>query len=203
MMYEKKVMGYYLDRHPTDWYKADLKSIVCTLPKDIVFRNNRDVRILSLISDIVYRNTRKGQMASITIEDAERKINAAIFSQKLAQTSEQLILDEVVVISGKINKDFRERWQVVVDRVDSVDTVQLKFAKYLKIHLSQKNKNDYIELCSLLKEYHGSCPVIIEYESEQSSGRIPLSEEFDVSLDRELLDSIEEKLGYGKYKINY
>ena len=87
MMYEKNVMGYYLDRHPTDWYKADLKSIVCTLPKDIVFRNNRDVRILSLISYIVYINTRKGQIASITIEDAERKINAAIFSQKLAQTS--------------------------------------------------------------------------------------------------------------------
>ncbi|MDC0964178.1 DNA polymerase III subunit alpha [Candidatus Pseudothioglobus singularis] len=203
MMYEKKVMGYYLDRHPTDWYKADLKSTVCTLPKDIVFRNNRDVRILALISDIVYRNTRKGQMASITIEDAEKKINAAIFSQKLAQTSEQLVLDEVVVISGKINKDFREQWQVVVDRIDSVDKVQLKFAKYLKIHLSQKNKNDYVELCSLLKEYHGSCPVIIEYESEKSSGRIPLSEEFDVSLDRELLDSIEEKLGHGKYKIKY
>ena len=33
MMHEKKVMGYYLDRHPTDWYKADLKSIVCTLTK--------------------------------------------------------------------------------------------------------------------------------------------------------------------------
>jgi DNA polymerase III subunit alpha len=203
MMYEKKVMGYYLDRHPTDWYKADLKSIICTLPKDIVFRNNRDVRILSLISDIVYRNTRKGQMASITIEDGERKINAAIFSQKLAQTSEQLVLDEVVVISGKINKDFREQWQVVVDRIDPVDKVQLKFAKYLKIQLTQRNKNDYLELCSLLKEYQGSCPVIIEYESEKSSGRIPLSEEFDVSLDRELLDSIEKQLGHGKYKINY
>ncbi len=203
MMYEKKVMGYYLDRHPTDWYKADLKSIVCTLPKDIVFRNNRDVRILSLISDIVYRNTRKGQMASITIEDGERKINAAIFSQKLAQTSEQLVLDEVVVISGKINKDFREQWQVVVDRIDLVDKVQLKFAKYLKIQLTQRNKNDYLELCSLLKEYQGSCPVIIEYESEKSSGRIPLSQEFDVSLDRELLDSIEKQLGHGKYKINY
>ena len=40
-------------------------------------------------------------MASITIEDGERKINAAIFSQKLAQNSEQLVLDEVVIISGK------------------------------------------------------------------------------------------------------
>ena len=33
MMHEKKVMGYYLDRHPTDWYKADLKSIVCYVTK--------------------------------------------------------------------------------------------------------------------------------------------------------------------------
>ena len=73
----------------------------------------------------------------------------------------------------------------------------------MRAKFSQKNKNDYLELCSLLKEYHGPCLVIIEYESEQSSGRIPLSEEFDVSLDRELLDSIEEKLGHGKYKINY
>ena len=74
------------------------------------------------------------------------------FHKSLAQNSEQLVLDEVVIISGKINKDFREQWQVVVDKIDSVNKVQLKFAKYLKIHLSQNNKNDYLELCSLLKE---------------------------------------------------
>jgi DNA polymerase-3 subunit alpha len=203
MMYEKKMMGYYLERHPTDWYKDHLKSIVCSLPKDIVFRNNREVRVLSLISDIVYRSTRKGQMASVTIEDGQRKINAAIFSQKLAQVSEHLVLDEVVVISGKVNKDFREQWQIVVDKIEPVDKVQLKYAKYLKIHLSQNNKNVYIELCNLLKKFHGKCPVIIEYESGSSSGRIPLSKEFDVSLDRNLLDSLEEKLGYEKYKIYY
>ncbi len=203
MMYEKKMMGYYLERHPTDWYKEHLKSIVCSLPQDIVFRNNREVRVLSLISDIVYRSTRKGQMASITIEDGQRKINAAIFSQKLAQVSEHLVLDEVVVISGKVNKDFREQWQVVVDKIEPVEKVQLKYVKYLKIYLSQKNKNNYIELCNLLKKFHGKCPVIIEYESSSSSGRIPLSKDFDVSLDRNLLDSIEELLGHGKYRINY
>ena len=63
------MMGYYLDRHPTDWYKADLMSIVCTLPKDIVFRNNREVRILALISEVNYRKTQRGQMASLIIED--------------------------------------------------------------------------------------------------------------------------------------
>jgi len=203
MMHEKKVMGYFIDRHPTDWYKDQLKSIGCSLPNDIIFRNNREVRVLGLISDVVYRNTRKGQMASISIEDGQRKINAAIFSQKLAQVSEYLVLDEVVVISGKVNKDFREQWQVIVDKIESVDKVQMKYAKYLKISLTQKDKVDYIELCNLLKEFKGKCPVIIEYDSGSSSGRIPLSKEFDVSLDRNLLDMIEEKLGHGTYKINY
>jgi DNA polymerase-3 subunit alpha len=142
-------------------------------------------------------------MASLTIEDGKRKINAAVFSQKLAQVSEYILLDEVIVISGKVNKDFREQWQVVVDKIEPVDRVQLKYAKFIKINLSQKNKNDYLELCNMLKEFKGKCPVVIEYESGSSSGRIPLSKEFDVSLDRSLLDLIEEKLGYGMYKINY
>ena len=203
MKFEQNVMGYYLERHPTDWYKADLKSIVCSLPKDLVFRNNREVRVLSLISDIVYRNTRRGQMASLTLEDGERRINAAVFSQKLAENSEHILLDEVVVVSGKVNKDFREQWQIVVDRIDPVDRVQIKYAKYLKIKLTKENKNEYLELCALLKEYPGKCPVIIEYQSTNSSGRIPLPKEFDVSLNRDFLDLIEKKFGHQKYQIQY
>jgi len=203
MKFEKNVMGYYLDRHPTDWYKSDLKSIVCTLPKDLVFRNNREVRVLSLISDIVYRNTRRGQMASLTIEDGEKRVNAAVFSQKLVENSEHILLDEVVVVSGKVNKDFREQWQIVVDRIDPVDKVQIKYAKYLNIKLNEEDKNEYSMLCDLLKKYQGKCPVIIEYQSTNSSGKIPLSKEFDVSLNREFLDSIEKKFGHGKYKIHY
>jgi DNA polymerase-3 subunit alpha len=203
MKFEKNVMGYYLERHPTDWYKSDLKSIVCTLPKDLVFRNNREVRVLSLISDIVYRNTRRGQMASLTIEDGEKRINAAVFSQKLAENSEHILLDEVVVVSGKVNKDFREQWQIIVDRIDPVDRVQIKYAKYLNIKLTEENKNEYSMLCDLLKQHQGKCPVIIEYQSTDSSGKIPLSKEFDVSLNREFLDSIEQKFGHGKYKIQY
>ena len=55
----------------------------------------------------------------------------------------------------------------------------------------------------LLKDFRGKCPVIIEYQSSNASGNIPLSKEYDVSLDRELLDTIEQKFGHDKYQINY
>ena len=150
LMFEKSVMGYYLDRHPIDWYKADLKSIVCTLPKDIIFRNNREVRILALISEVSYRKTQRGQMATLTIEDGIRKINAVLFSQALEANSNQIILDEVLVISGKVNKDFRDQWQVVIDRIEPVEKVQVKYAKYLKLSLSKINKFEYEAICRLL-----------------------------------------------------
>ena len=203
LMFEKSVMGYYLDRHPTDSYKADLKSIVCTLPKSIVFRNNREVRILGLISEVDYRKTQRGQMASLNIEDGVRKINAVLFSQALEANSDQLILDEVVVISGKVNKDFRDQWQIVVGRVEPVEKIQVKYAKYLKLFLSKNNKFEYEDICRLLKQFHGKCPVMIEYHSDNASGNIPLNSEYDVSLHRDLLDALDKNLGQGQYKIQY
>ena len=46
-------------------------------------------------------------MASLIIEDGVKQINAVLFSQALGANSDQLILDDVVVINGKVNKDFR------------------------------------------------------------------------------------------------
>ena len=109
----------------------------------------------------------------------------------------------MVVVSGKVNKDYREQWQIVVDRIDPVDRVQTKYAKCLKIKLTKENKNEYLDLCALLKEYPGKCPVIIEYQSTNSSGRIPLPKEFDISLNRDFLDLIEKKFGHQKYQIQY
>jgi len=114
-----------------------------------------------------------------------------------------LILDEVVVIFGKVNKDFRDQWQVVVDRIEPVDKVQVKYAKYLKLLLSKNTKFEYNDLCQLLKEFHGKCPVMIEYHSNNASGKIHLKSEYGVSLHRDLLDALDEKIGQRKYKIQY
>jgi DNA polymerase-3 subunit alpha len=203
LMLEKSMMGYYLDNHPTDLYKTDLKSIVCTLPKDIVFRNNREVRILALISEVNYRKTQRGQMASLIIEDGVHKINAVLFSQSLGSNSDQLILDEVVVISGKVNKDFRDQWQIVIDRIEPIEKVQVKYAKYLKLSLNKNDIQEYEDICRILKEFHGKCPVMIEYYSNNVSGNIPLKSEYDVSLHSDLLDALDENFGQGKYKIQY
>ena len=203
LMFEKSVMGYYLHHHPTDEYKADLKSIVCTLPHKIVFRNNREVRVLALISEIEYRNTQQGSMASLVIEDNTRKINAVLFTKSLGANSDMLVLDEVVVITGKVKKDFRDQWQVVIERIEPVEKVQTKYAKYLQLSLDDSQQLNYINLAGLLKNYPGKCPVMIQYRSKKASGRFPLESEYCVTIKRELLDRLEQLIGQENCKIQY
>ena len=203
LMFEKSVMGYYLDRHPTDEYKVDLKSIVCTLPSKIIFRNNREVRILGLISEIEYRNTQQGSMASIVIEDNTRKINAVIFTKAMGANSDRLVLDEVVVITGKVRKDFRDQWQVVVERIEPVEKEQTKYAKFLHLSLDDSQQLNYINLAELIKKFPGKCPVMIQYRSKKASGRFPLESEYCVTIKRELLDKLEQLIGQENCKIQY
>ena len=68
---------------------------------------------------------------------------------------------------------------------------------------SKNNKIEYEDICQLLIKFHGKCPVMIEYHSDNASGNIPLKSEYDVSLHRDLLDAIDNNLGPGKYKIQY
>ncbi len=71
------------------------------------------------------------------------------------------------------------------------------------LNLSKNNKFEYEDICRLLKEFHGKCPVMIEYHSDNASGNIPLNSEYDVSLHRDLLDALDKNLGQGQYKIQY
>ena len=97
LQFEKSVMGYYFYNHPTDEYKADLKHISATLPSALVFRNNKETRVLALISELRYRSTRSGaQMALINVEDSTTLLNAVVFSKVLGSVSEALVADTVV-----------------------------------------------------------------------------------------------------------
>jgi len=91
----------------------------------------------------------------------------------------------------------------MIGYIEPVEKVQVKYAKYLKLLLSKNNKLEYEDICQLLKEFHGKCPVMIEYHSDNASGNIPLNSEYDVSLHRDLLEAIDKNLGPGKYKIQY
>jgi DNA polymerase-3 subunit alpha len=204
LQFEKSVMGYYFYDHPTDEYKDDLKYITATLPKDLVFRNNKEVRVLALISELRYRATKSGgQMALITIEDGLTLLNAVVFSKVLGSVSDKLVADNVVVISGKINKDFRDQWQVVVDKIEDIDEVKMKYARSFEISLSGKHQPLFTKLSDALKQNQGQCPVKLCYQAQDSKGKVPLTKDYFVTPNQQLIETVDTLLGGHVSKINY
>jgi DNA polymerase-3 subunit alpha len=188
---EKSVLGYYLDDHPTDEYKADLKHIGAILPSKIAFRNNKDVCVLALISELRYRATKNGgQIALMTIEDGAKLLNAVVFAKTLGSVSDQLIVDEVVVISGKINKDFRDQWQVVVDKIENIGQVKMGYAKGFEVLLNAKHQSVFDELVKVLLEHKGNCPVKISYIADNLRGSMLLNKAYLVTPNQQLIDAV-------------
>jgi len=205
LQFEKMVMGYYFYHHPTDEYKADLKHISATLPSDLVFRNNKETRVLALISELRYRSTKSGkQMANVTLEDNNTLLNAVIFPKvmELESVSDQLIADSVVVASGKINKDYRDEWQLVVDRVEGIDVVKEKYARSFEVSLNHKHQALFEPLSILLKQNQGQCPVRFCYQVDNVLGNV-VAQDYFVKPNQQLIDAVDTLLGERVSKINY
>ena len=203
LQFEKIVMGYYFYNHPTDEYKADLKHISATLPSALVFRNNKEARVLALISELRYRSTRSGaQMALINVEDSTTLLNAVVFSKVLGSVSEALVADTVVVLSGKINKDYRDEWQLVVDKVEGIDMVKEKYARSFEISLNRKHQALFEQLSALLKQNQGQCPVKFRYQVDSAQGNV-ITRDYFVKPNQQLIEAVDVLLDDHVSQINY
>lgn len=200
---EKSVMGYYLNKHPTDFFKLELEFIKCRLPSEIIFRNNRDIRVLGLISDIKYRDTNKGQIANIVLQDSKITINTVLFREALSKYVELLKIDDMVVVIGKINKDFRDNWQIIAEELKSISDIRTQNAKYLLINFNNNDKEKFKKLREILKNNNGNCPVIIKYTNNNAYAKLPLSQNYSIAINDNLIESLDLTLGKQGYEIKY
>ena len=201
---EKNVMGYYFYSHPTDEFDNDIKYVGAKLPRNIVYRNNKEVKVLAMVSELRYRSTRGGgQMVSLTIEDSKKKLNAVIFSKVLPSVSEHLLVDNVVIFSGKITKDYRDEWQLVVDKIQEIEELKVRYAKIFEVTLNEGHHKLLSELSNILKSCKGNCPVKINYQSNNISGNFSLDRGYRVLPNQKLLDKVDELLGDSSSNISY
>lgn len=201
---EKNVMGYYFYSHPTDEFDNDIKYVGARLPRNIVYRNNKEVKVLAMVSELRYRSTRGGgQMVSLTIEDSKKKLNAVIFSKVLPSVSEHLLVDNVVIFSGKITKDYRDEWQLVVDKIQEIEELKVRYAKIFEVTLNEGHHKLLSELSNILKSSKGNCPVKINYQSNNISGNFSLDRGYRVLPNQKLQDKVDELLGDSLSNISY
>jgi DNA polymerase-3 subunit alpha len=149
--------------------------------------------------------TRKGgQIAIVTIEDGQISLNAVVFSKVLGEVSDQLIADNVVIISGKIQKDdYRDGWQIIVDKIENIEDVKINYAKGFEIKLEAQHQPIFAKVYQLLQKHKGNCPVKISYNSKHLTGSIALNKALNVVPNQALVDAINQLTQTQSSKIHY
>jgi DNA polymerase-3 subunit alpha len=177
-----------------------------------IFNFINDLRELGLLSDVYYRNTKNGKlMASITLEDSKTTLNGVIFSKVLSaevdekhSVSDALVADTVVVAAGKIERDdYRDGWQLVVDKIENIDVVKEKHARSFEIVLNNQHASLFEKLSTVLKQNQGQCPVRLHYQVKQSRGFALLDAAYLVTPNQQLIDEVNALLGTQSSHISY
>lgn len=125
LMFEKELLGIFLTNHPLS---QELENIVRNTTHPLLGleeeKDGTQLRIGGLVSSLKKILTKKGnqEMAFLTIEDHSGfSVECVIFPKTYELTKQTLIMDTIIIISGKLQfKD--DRPVIIVDTVERLNT---------------------------------------------------------------------------------
>ncbi len=188
---EKMVMGIYLSGHPLEDYKEQFNKFSFNTSvlnfyevddeQNKIYTDIKDgeyVVMGGIITEFKKLSTKSGQiMAFVKVEDIYGVIETIIFPKVYDKCRANLIEEEVVKISGKIQiKDGTP--QIIADNVEKLEIVEIQEnnssneKEYLGLIISEKNKNNVDAILSILTNYPGDISVIIALNNQKYSANV-------------------------------
>lgn len=201
--WEKETLGLYLSGHPIDRYENELAGLSNVRLKDLKPGKRR---VVGLIVSIRMVKGRRGQMAIVTLDDKTARAEVTIFSEVLQDSIDRLSPDKVCVIEGKCQfDDFSGEHTIQAERVLGLDEARNQFAENLLLRIEQPLAADDTEnLKGILSGAKGgNCPVTIEYEQNQASARMRLSDQWRINLSDQFLDHVASRYGVNCVRVEY
>ncbi len=208
LLKEKETLGLYLTGHPIERYEYELKNIISCKIVDLNPVNSRSIVLAGLIVAIRTMNTRKGdKMAFVTIDDKSGRVELAVFSDTYEKNRDMLAKDRVVVVEGEISiDDYTGNTKMSVKELFDVERAREIYAKRLLINTDYMAANNGFvhSLQDTLTPYiEGSCPVCVEYQSQNASVRLSLGKQWRIHPTDELINRLIDLVGKSQIKVEY
>jgi len=219
---EKTILGLYLTGHPFDSVREEMTNIVSgklatlhdmelSTPGGGQYRRakGKPITVAGLVLDVRTRPTKSGaKIATVILDDGSARMEAVAYSEVFESYSEQLLVEQIVVIEGSISfDDFAGQNRISIETVMTVEQARARFLKDLLIELDSntlKHENRINQLHKLLDAYRGGdCPVKIKLRLAGASSALDLSDEWRVRPKDELLADLKNVLPEQQRFIRY
>jgi DNA polymerase-3 subunit alpha len=210
---EKESLGFYVTGHPLDLYRRDLQRRVSCSIQDVLEKEQegQEVQIGGMVVYFKEITTKKGGnlMAFVQMEDWDGKIEVVIFPDLYSQVSMLLLLDEPVLVKGRVAMDAQgEDKKIIAQEVfllrdlpgQGVNSKKLQPGReekaMIKIPLEELDEEAVEQVWNIVRRHPGQSVLIFRLlHNEGFMIDIEADHEFKVSMNKELRRDLESVLG--------
>ncbi|MFN4324775.1 MAG: DNA polymerase III subunit alpha [Azonexus sp.] len=189
LMEEKTALGFFFSGHPYNARKKELSRFIkrplCRLEpaKEFTF-------IAGIVVGIRSQMTRRGKMLFVQLDDGTAMVEVSVFNEQFEAERDKIVVDEVLVIEGKVRYDeFSGGNAVVAERLMTLGEARARFARHLLLKMN--GQSDAAKLKSLLSPFApGPAPVRVRYRNAVAECEMVLGDALRVRLDDALLEAL-------------
>lgn len=205
---EKDTLGLYLTGHPINQYKRELPSMVSSTLGALRPQEKQTVVVAGLLIGTRVVKTKQGKrIAILTLDDSTARMEVTLFSEPYQTYLPLLVKGALLVFKGVASLDnYSGNVRLKADEVYTFAQARNLYAKHLRLRVSAQAVTPAFaqDLQARLVPYReGSCPVVIDYETQGVAGVLNLGPAWHVVPDEALLQSLQKWLGDTAVELMY
>jgi DNA polymerase III subunit alpha len=180
---EKEAIGLFISDHPLKRLRDALRARVDCPLAALAGRRDKDwVSVGGIITESKRIRTRNGDpMMFATLDDLEGSVELLVFGKALAEHSDALVVDQVVLVRGRIDHKEADKTCVVAQSVESFDPTDEEIDRarrqaqkdvaaraaqqqplHLPVEIAQLSAAAIDDLKHVLETYRGPAEVVLE-----------------------------------------
>ena len=208
---EKTALGFYLSGHPFAEHRAEIGKFVKANLKSVAASSEAEGMRTQLMAGVVesvrIQRTQQGRMVILNLSDGTGTQEVTVYNEVYDLYRDLAKEDAIIVVEAKVRSVRRsvgEEGEAVFTRINAERIYDLagarsRFARAVRLSMngqaSSAGASSSAKLKSLLEPYrNGQCSVEVRYRNGGASVEMQLGDNWRVSLDDALLQSLSEWL---------
>jgi DNA polymerase III subunit alpha len=194
---EKEALGLYVSSHPLADVREQLaRRSDVQLAQASTLRDGQVVTVGGLVTGVKPFTTRKGdQMAFAELDDTTGSIEVVVFANTLAATRQFLAPDAVVLVKGRADRKNEGEVKLVALEMAAFEPTADFGIVRLRLDARDTRAAIIQELKSLIGEFPGDAPVVLEVQTSEGPKTLRFGPEFKVRPDGDFFAEAKALLG--------
>ena len=207
---EWSALGFYLDSHPIENHKEDIRSM-CGITISELELESRSQRVAGVLMHLNIRQGKRGRFAFATIDDSSGKLDISIWNEVFDKYRNVMKKGQLIVVEGIIEKDDylsspeTTKYKMSAERILSFDQARQEYLKHIKVFIDKNNKKikDITDTIKELPKDNNGSSVLITYSGKKAETDIQLPKDFNLAVTDESIESLRKLCGNENVRLVY